>query len=87
MRRQTAGVQTRPLYEISREIRADWGRKVYFGAVPYLEAMGCLNSVLDDYGAEPGWEVVTSFLGNATTWQGGTARRVKAELKAMVGRY
>ena len=74
----------RPLYEIAREIRADW-KKPYFGAVPYIEALGDLNSIDDMYGADTAKYVVIYFLGNANTWRGETARRVKAELKAIAG--
>ena len=75
---------TRPLYEIAAEIRKDW-TKVYFGAVPYLEAMETLNSIEDNYIFDSGKSVVIYFLSNATTWRGDTARRVKAELKKMAG--
>jgi hypothetical protein len=77
---------TRPINEIAREILADWGgwNKVYFGAVPYLEAMLRLNSVDDSYGVEDGKTQVIYFLSNAMTWRGETARRVKKELKAMI---
>ena len=34
----TNKVQNRPLYEIARDIRKDWGSKIYFGAKPYLDA-------------------------------------------------
>lgn len=73
----------RPLYEIAREIRKDWGSKVNFAAKPYLEAMECLNSVTDSYGYDNGKSVVLYFLCNASTWRGDTAKRVKAELKAL----
>jgi len=73
---------TRPLYEIASEIRKDW-KNVYFGAVPYLEAMETLNSIEDDYIFDSGLSVVLYFLSNATSWRGETARRVKAELKSM----
>jgi len=72
----------RPLYEIAREIRRDW-KKVYFGAVPYLDAMQTLNSITDNYYQDSGKSIVLYFLCNAGTWRGDTARRVKAELKAM----
>ena len=72
----------RPLYTIANEIRMDW-KKVYFGAVPYLEAMLQLQSIDDAYGMDSAKSVVIYFLSNATTWRGETARRVKAELKAM----
>ena len=75
---------TRPLYEIASEIRKDW-KKVYFGAVPYLEAMSTLDSIEDNFMFDSGKSVVIYFLSNATTWKGETARRVKAELKKMAG--
>ena len=73
---------TRPLYTIAAEIRADW-KKPYFGAVPYLQAMSTLDSVDDNYIHDSGKSIVLYFLSNATTWKGETARRVKAELKAL----
>lgn len=78
-----ASKQTRPLYEIAREIRADW-KNVYFGAVPYLDAMRSLDKVSDQFGYDSGDSVVRYFLGNAQTWRGAKAREVKAELKAML---
>jgi hypothetical protein len=72
----------RPLYEIAREIEKDWKRP-YFGAVPYLEAMGYLHSIEDNFIDDSGESVVLYFLANANTWRGDTARRIKAELKAM----
>ena len=73
----------RPIFEIAAEIRADW-KNVYFGAVPYLDAMRSLTSVRDMYGADSADSIIIYFLGNATTWRGEVARRVKAELKALV---
>ena len=75
----------RPLFEIAREIRKDWGAKVYFGAKPYLDAMAYLTNVTDSYGCETAKTQVIYFLSNAGTWRGETAKRVKAELKKMVG--
>jgi hypothetical protein len=74
--------QTRPLSEIAREIRNDW-KNVYFGAKPYLDAMASLNTIADDYGCDSGVSIVLYFLCNAKAWKGETARRVKAELKAL----
>lgn len=48
----------RTLAAIARDIRTHW-KKPYFGAVPYLEAMGTLG--------------------------GEDARRIKGELKAVLG--
>ena len=75
---------TRPLYEIASEIRKDW-KKVYFGAVPYLDAMSSLDSIEDRYIMDSGKSVVCYFLSNASTWRGEVAKRVKAELKKMAG--
>jgi hypothetical protein len=72
----------RPLYEIASEIKRDWARP-YFGAVPYLAAMQTLSNIHDSYGYDDGKSIVLYFLSNATAWRGETARRVKAELKAM----
>lgn len=72
---------TRPLHIIAREIRADWPR-VNYAAEPYLRAMASLDTVRDRYGYDSGAEIVLRFLGNAQSWRGETARRVKAELRA-----
>lgn len=74
---------TRPIYEIAAEIRRDWVRPNY-AAVPYLDAMGSLNSVSDTYFYDDARTIVLYFLSNAQGWKGDTARRVKAELKALV---
>lgn len=75
-------MNNRPLYEIASEIRKDW-TKVYFGAKPYLEAMAQLTYITDSYYFDSGKSVVLYFLANASTWRGETAKRIKAELKAM----
>lgn len=68
---------------IARLVEQDW-KKVYFGAVPYLQAMATMHSVNDAYGLDPGHEIILYFLSNANTWRGETARAVKAELKRRV---
>jgi hypothetical protein len=73
----------RPIYEIASEVRKDWERP-YFAARPYLDAMRQLDSIRDDYGQDSAVSVVSYFLGNAASWKGETARRVKAELKALI---
>lgn len=75
--------EIRPIYEIAAEIKNDW-KKVYFGAVPYLEAMFSLNKITDNYIADSGRSVVNYFLANAQTWKGEVAKKVKAELKSML---
>lgn len=73
----------RPLHKIAAEIREDWTRP-YFGAVPYLDALADLDKITDSYGYDSADDVVRYFLANAGTWRGETARRIKAELRAML---
>jgi len=72
----------RPLFQIAKDIRTDW-KKPYFGAVPYLDAMRDLSDINDKYGFDSARSIVQYFLANAGTWRGETAKRIKAELKAM----
>lgn len=79
----TTTTDVRPVYVIANEIRNDWTRP-YFGAIPYLNAMLTLNTMRDRYGLDPADDIVRYFLSNAKTWRGETAKRIKAELKAML---
>ena len=72
----------RQLREIARDIRTDW-KKVKFAAKPYLDAMTSLGNISDRYGYDTGRTIVLYFLANAGAWRGETAKRIKAELKAM----
>jgi hypothetical protein len=73
----------RSLNDIASEIRKDWGVKVNFAAKPYLEAMQCLTTMQDKYICDSALSIVSYFLCNASAWKGETAKRIKAELKAM----
>lgn len=73
----------RPLHVIANEIARDW-TKPYFGAVPYLGAMRTLENMRSKYGYDDAQSIVAYFIANAATWKGETARRVKAELRAML---
>lgn len=73
----------RAVYDIAREIRANWP-KVYFGAVPYLQAMAQMRTVHDSFGMDDGKGIILYFLANASSWRGDVAKRIKAKLKAMV---
>jgi hypothetical protein len=73
----------RPIHQIAAEVRKDWF-PIYFAARPYLDAMRDLDSIKDSYGQDPAVQVVSYFLSNAASWKGETARRVKAELKALI---
>jgi hypothetical protein len=74
----------RSLCDIAAEVRRDW-KNPYFGAVPYLDAMASLDKITDNYYCDRADDVVMYFLANATTWRGETARRVKKELKDLLG--
>tara|TARA_R110000772_G_scaffold2089_3_gene7266 strand:- start:6826 stop:7065 length:240 start_codon:yes stop_codon:yes gene_type:complete len=74
---------TRPLSTIAQEIQSTW-KKVYFGAVPYLQAMHSLKNINDQYGFDDAKSIVIYFLSNASTWRGDDARRIKKELNAMI---
>lgn len=73
----------RSLSTIAREISRDW-KKPYFGAVPYLDAMRELDTMQDKLMADDARSIVNYFLSNAAQWRGPVAKRVKAELKAMM---
>lgn len=74
---------SRPLYEIAKEIRADWN-PVHPYAAPYVEAMEALATLNDSYYYDSAVSVVAYFLANASRWRGEKAKAVKAELKAML---
>jgi hypothetical protein len=77
-------IETKTIAELAIIIQQDWSqgrtKQIYFGAVPYLDAMQSMTSINDDYGLDTGKSIVAYFLGNAQTWKGETAREVKAEL-------
>lgn len=73
----------RPLSTIAQDIRKDW-KNISPYAKPYLDAMADLDKVTDNYHHDTGSSVVLYFLSNAASWKGENAKRIKAELKAMV---
>ena len=75
---------SRPIYEIASEIRKTWGAKVSPYAKPYLEAMFSLNDITDKYIYDSGESIVAYFLSNASGFRGEDAKRLKAELKALL---
>jgi hypothetical protein len=75
----------RSIREIAGEIRKEW-HPVYFGAVPYLEAMLQIDKITDAYYADSAETVVLYFLSNSATWRGPVARSIKAELRAMLAK-
>lgn len=77
-------MSSRSLNVIASEIRNDW-KNVNYGAKPYLDIMLSLDSVNDKYGYDSGKTIVLYFLSNASSWRGENAKRIKSELKKMVG--
>lgn len=73
----------RTIREIAQEIRKDW-HPIHFAARPYLDAMLQLETVADRYGFDDARGILLYFLGNASSWRGETARRIKAEIKGML---
>lgn len=73
----------RTLYAIANEISRLWP-KPYYGAIPCLQAMRALSTITDKYGEDSAKSIVNHFLANAQTWRGDDARRIKAELNAML---
>lgn len=74
----------RPLSTIASEIRRDFrsaGKQVPFGAVPYLDALGSLHDIKDNYGLDSAKMIVAYLTSNLSGWRGDTARAIKAELK------
>jgi hypothetical protein len=74
------------LYEIAAIARKDmrvtgFSKKPSYAYVPeYLDALECLTSITDNYGADTGYSVVIYFIGRVAQWKGETARAIKAEL-------
>jgi len=80
----------RKIYEIAAEIQADFKksndwRNKYCYAIPYLAAMKELSTIDDNYLYDSADSVIRYFLSNVSNWRGETARRIKKELKDMVG--
>lgn len=75
----------RTFQQIARDIKSTW-MNVYFGAVPYLEALLTLDTTDSEalYGIETAGDITRYFLANAQTFRGANARRLKAELKSML---
>ena len=75
----------RTFQQIARDIKSTW-LNVYFGAVPYLEALLTLDTTDPEalYGVETAGDIVRYFLANAQTFRGTDAKQLKAELKFML---
>lgn len=74
----------RPLHEIAAEIYNDWERPSPY-AMPYMSALRILDSVNDMYYNDSAFEIVARFLANASSWRGPVAKRIKIELRQLIG--
>ena len=73
----------RPISAIAADVRREW-KNVYFGAVPYLEAMADLTDKSSRYYEDSATSVVSYFLANASTFRGPAAKALKLELKGVI---
>ena len=76
-------MQVRPLYEIASDISSTWAKLSPY-AKPYVDAMRRLCDINDTYHSDDARSIVLYFLSNAGSWRGDDAKRIKAELKAML---
>jgi hypothetical protein len=65
---------------IVRDLRSQ-GKKMPFGAQPYIDAMRQLSDISQNYGADSGSSIVAYALSNLAQYKGETAKAIKAELK------
>lgn len=75
----------RTFQRIARDIKSTW-LNIYFGAVPYLEALLTLDTTDPNtmYLYDTAGDVVRYFLANAQSFRGADAERLKAELESML---
>lgn len=73
----------RTIRAIAQDIKTEW-KKVYFGAVPYLDAMLSLNDKTSNFYGDSAETIVIYFLSNASTFRGERAKELKAELKQII---
>ena len=80
----------RTFQQIAKDIKSTW-LNVYFGAVPYLEAMLELDTTDPDtmYYNDSAENIALYFLANASTFRGSDAKKLKEELKKLInyGKY
>jgi len=71
---------------IAREIRREW-RRVYFGAIPYLEALETLETSdpSASFFCETAKDTAIGFLANAAGYRGPNAHAHKARLCKLAG--
>ena len=78
----------RKIREVAKDIYNEWSQsktKIYFGAIPYLQAMLQLDNIDDTYGHDSAKSVILYGLSNMKSFRGERAKELKAELKAIAG--
>ena len=88
----SAPAQPRSLRVIAREIAKLWregnvSHEATYAAKPYLEAMAQLDNIAQPYYSDTGYSVVAYFVENVRSWRGNDAKRIKAELRAMMAAH
>lgn len=75
----------RTFRQIAKDIKSTW-LNVYFGAVPYLEAMLELDTTDPNatYYNDSAENIALYFLANASTFRGNDAKKLKEELKKLI---
>lgn len=76
-------MQPRKIFQIAADIKAAWPN-TFYAAKPYLDAMCQLETIDQQYGFDSARGIVIHFLSNASNFRGEEARRLKAELKALL---
>ena len=79
--REIEGATLGQLAQMIQDDLDEQGKEMYFGAVPYIEAMATLETMDDKYGYDDAESIVAYALGNLQTYKGPKARAIKAELK------
>jgi hypothetical protein len=78
-----SNITPRAIHSIATDISREW-KNVYYGAVPYLNAMKSLNSISEDYYEDRAETIIIYFLANASTFRGEKARALKLELNNLL---
>jgi hypothetical protein len=83
-------IKSAPLSAIAATIQRDHdnqGKKVHFGAVPYLSAMRTLHDMKSTYICESADSIVNYLLSNLGQWRGEVAKVVKNELRDRIANH
>ena len=75
--------EAKGITDVAFIISSDW-KNVYFGAVPYLQAMRYLINKQSTYGSDSASSIVNYFLSNASGYRGEVAKEAKLALKRLI---